>query len=98
MASIKRERCWWLMVIAACGLLGAGVAAADGQVTLIATVTDGYQLVGDDGQPYEVENTAKGNELVMDHVGRKVEVVGTVVDEVDYKIITVEAYRILEDQ
>ena len=98
MTSLKWRRCCWLIAIAACGLLGAGTVAADGQVTIIATVTDGYQLVGDDAQPYEVENTAKGNELVMDHIGSKVEVVGTVVDEVDYKIITVEAYRILEEQ
>ena len=45
-----------------------------------------------------MENTAKGNDLVLNHVGRKVEVVGTVVDEIDYKIITVTAFRLLEEE
>lgn len=97
-ASIRRQRFCWLVVIAVCWLVWQGPAAADSGVTIIATVTDGYQLVGEDGQPYEVENTPKGNELVMNHIGRKVEVTGSVVDEVDYKIVTVDAYRILEEQ
>jgi hypothetical protein len=66
-------------------------------ITFLATVTDGYQLVDDAGQPYEVENTTKGNELVLNHVGSKVEVTGTVQDEVDYKIIVVESFRVIEE-
>jgi hypothetical protein len=71
---------------------------AETQVTIVATVTDGYQLVGDDGQPYEVEDTTQGNDLVLNYIGQKVEVTGTVVDEVDYKVITVDTFRVLEDQ
>lgn len=79
-------------------LTAGGVRAMDATtVTLLATVTDGYQLIDDTGQPYEVENTAKGNELVLNHVGHKVEVTGSVVDEVDYKIIVVESYRVVEE-
>ena len=76
---------------------GVGLAMDPSRVTFLATVTDGYQLVDDEGQPYEVENTTRGNELVLNHVGRKVEVTGTVHDEVDYKLIVVESYRVVEE-
>lgn len=88
----------WCLGFVLVWLWGAGSAAADAEVTIVATVSDGYQLVGDDGQPYEVENTAKGNDLVLNHVGRKVEVVGTVVDEIDYLVITVKAFRLLDEE
>jgi hypothetical protein len=85
-----------LLVAAILVLTGIpGLSMDASTVTFLATVTDGYQLVDDAGQPYEVENTAKGNELVLNHVGSKVEVTGTVQDEVDYKIIVVESFRVL---
>jgi hypothetical protein len=74
-----------------------GLSMDASTVTILATVTDGYQLVDDAGQPYEVENTTTGNELVLNHVGSKVEVTGTVQDEVDYKIIVVESFRVVEE-
>jgi len=77
--------------------VAGGPAIAATTVTIVAIVTDGYQLVDDMGQPYEVENTTKGNELVLNHVGSKVEVTGTVQDEVDYKIIVVESFRVIEE-
>ena len=78
-------------------IVAGGPVMAATTVTIVAIVTDGYQLVDDMGQPYEVENTTKGNELVLNHVGSKVEVTGTVQDEVDYKIIVVESFRVLEE-
>ena len=77
--------------------VGGGLSIGATTVTIVAIVTDGYQLVDDLGQPYEVENTTKGNELVLNHVGSKVEVTGTVQDEVDYKIIVVESFRVIEE-
>lgn len=84
-----------VLVMALCACPGPSLAATT--VTIVAIVTDGYQLVDDLGQPYEVENTTKGNELVLNHVGSKVEVTGTVQDEVDYKIIVVESFRVIEE-
>jgi hypothetical protein len=79
-------------------LLGVvGVSNAALAVTIVGTVSDGYQIVDEDGQPYEVENTVKGNELVLHHIGRKVEVTGTVKDEIDYKVIIVDSFRVLEE-
>jgi predicted lipoprotein with Yx(FWY)xxD motif len=82
----------------ACLILAmTGTSMAASTVTIVATVTDGYQLVDDNGQPYEIEDTERGNELVLNHIGHKVEVTGTVKDEVDYKIIVVDSYRVLEE-
>jgi len=90
--------CTGLLAAAALLMTGSlGLSMESSTVTFLATVTDGYQLVDDAGQPYEVENTAKGNELVMTHVGHKVEVTGSVLDEVNYKIIVVESYRVVEE-
>jgi hypothetical protein len=97
MQSLTKLRVGLLVVMALMLTGAAGLAMAPPRVTFLATVTDGYQLVDDEGQPYEVENTAKGNELVLNHVGRKVEVTGTVQDEVDYKLIVVESYRVVEE-
>lgn len=79
-------------------LLGVvGVSNAASSVTIVGTVSDGYQIVDEDGQPYEVENTVKGNELVERHIGHKVEVTGTVKEEIDYKVIIVDSFRVLEE-
>ena len=79
-------------------LLGVTVMSnAASSETIVGTVSDGYQIVDEDGQPYEVENTVKGNELVLHHVGHKVEVTGTVKDEIDYKLIIVDSFRVLEE-
>jgi hypothetical protein len=87
-----------LLVASILLLIGSpGLSMDASTVTILATVTDGYQLVDDAGQPYEVENTTTGNELVLNHVGSKVEVTGTVQDEVDYKIIVVESFRVVEE-
>lgn len=80
-----------------------GSAVADNSATqeaentakIIGTVNDSYQVVSDNGQTYDIEVNDPGNELV-DHVGKQVEVIGTV-EEVDgIKSINVQSYKILE--
>ena len=44
---------------------------------------------------YEVEDTDMGNDM-LNHVGKTVEVTGTVVNEDGVKSIKVESYKILE--
>jgi 16S rRNA C1402 (ribose-2'-O) methylase RsmI len=79
-----------------------GSAVADNSATeetkepskIIGTVNDSYQIVSDDGQTYDIEVNDPGNELI-EQVGNKVEVVGTV-EEIDgLKSITVMSYKIL---
>ena len=65
------------------------------QITITGTINDTYQIVAEDGMVYEVEDTDMGNDM-LNHVGKTVEVTGTVVEEDGVKAIKVESYKILE--
>ncbi|MCG6905240.1 MAG: hypothetical protein LJE63_01345 [Desulfobacteraceae bacterium] len=65
------------------------------QVTLTGEINDSYQVVADDGQTYEVADNEKGNELVLNHIGERVKVSGSVEEEDDVKILTVSSFEIL---
>lgn len=75
-----------------------GLAEDAENVTIVGTVMDGYQIVSEDGYPYEVEDTDKGNQLVLQYIGYRVEVTGTVKDQIDYKSIVVDSFRVIEDE
>ncbi len=83
-------------VLISSGSVGLAIAAEN--VTIVGTVMDGFRIVSEDGYPYEVEDTDKGNELVLQYIGYKVEVTGTVKDEIDYKSIVVDSFRVIEDE
>jgi hypothetical protein len=68
------------------------VAAEAQQVTLVGEINDSYQLVAD-GQLFEIDDTDAGNELVENYVSQKVRVTGTVREEGDMKILTVQTFE-----
>jgi phage gp45-like len=76
------------------GVLPLG-ALAD-EVTLIGEVNDNYQIVVGD-QVYEVTNNSAGDDLVLNHVGRKVKLTGSLNETNGVKIITVKSFEILGD-
>lgn len=63
--------------------------------TIIGTVNDSYQVESDNGQTYDIEVNDPGNELV-EHVGKKVQVVGIIEETDGIKSINVQSYKILE--
>ena len=73
----------------------AGLASET--TTIEGEVNDNYQIVGSDGQIYEVENNEKGNELVVDHIAKKVSVTGTIKQDGEFLVITVANYQIIEE-
>ena len=75
-------------------VLAAPVLATE--VTVIGKVNDSYQIETDQGDVFEVADTDVGNEL-LSHIGKKVEVTGTVSEELGIKIITVGVYVVLEE-
>lgn len=95
-----RHKKYLLSIVVVLSMTGAltDQSLAAEKTTFVGTVSDGYQIIPDDGQPYEVEDTEKGNELVTRHIGRKVEVTGQVKEETDYNSIMVESFRLLEDE
>ena len=65
-------------------------------MTIVGEVNYSYQIWAN-GQIYEVANTVIGDDLVMNHIAKKVEVIGTVEDKKDVKKITVKSFKILPE-
>ncbi|MBA3016777.1 MAG: hypothetical protein KJ550_06745 [Proteobacteria bacterium] len=65
------------------------------EITIRGTVNDKYQIVSEDGQIYEVAESEKGDEVVLQNIGKIVKISGTIEesDEGD-KIITVISYEV----
>lgn len=65
------------------------------EITIKGEVNDNYQIVTEDGQIYEVADTDKGNEVVLQHISKIVKITGTV-EESDEgnKIVTVISYEV----
>lgn len=70
----------------------SGTAISGKTMTITGTVNENYQIVADDGQTYEVADTEKGDEVV-DLVGKKVKVTGTV----EESLITITSYEVIEE-
>lgn len=70
--------------------------AIGGDVTIVGTVNDENQLVDNAGTVYEVADNEKGQEL-MEHVGKKIQVMGTVMEGDDGKLITITSYTVIEE-
>lgn len=66
------------------------------EITIIGEVNYFYQIMADD-QIYGVANTAMGDQLVMNHIAKKVEVTGTVDKKGELKKITVKSYRVVPE-
>ena len=66
------------------------------ETALVGEVNYSYQIRVN-GQIYEVANTAMGDDLVMNHIAKKVEVTGTVEVNKDLKKITVKSFKIVPE-
>ena len=84
--------------IAVCLLLAvfAATAMAGTVMTVNGTITDDYLLVDDDGEIYIVNESVKGDELLV-HVGRRVTVTGDVEDGDDGPVIDVQGFKVLSE-
>ncbi|PQP34644.1 hypothetical protein C6A37_06720 [Desulfobacteraceae bacterium SEEP-SAG9] len=67
------------------------------EVTIVCEVNDSYQLVGEDGQIYEVAVNEIGNEVVQKLISQIVKVTGTVKEKEGEKIITILSYEVLAE-
>ncbi|MBW2407848.1 MAG: hypothetical protein JRF17_10795 [Deltaproteobacteria bacterium] len=73
-----------------------GAAMQEQEVMISGTVNDANQLVDKDGQIFNVADTEQGKELVT-HVGMKVNVKGTLLENEGQKQISVSAYEIIKE-
>jgi len=82
-----------LAAIALVFTVGIGLAADP--VNIQGQVNEDNQLVDQDGTVYKIAETEQGTQ-VMDMVGEKVEVRGTVEESMGEKEITVESFSIVK--
>ena len=75
-------------------LLCASAAATE--ITLVGQVNDSYQFVAD-GEVFEVEDNELGVDLMVNHNGQKVRVVGTLAEKEGVRLIIVESFQLLEE-
>ena len=68
-----------------------GLAAES--VSIEGEVGDNYQIVGNNGQIYEISDTSEGNDLAENYLGEKVKVTGTVEKEGEVQVITVISFE-----
>jgi len=76
-------------------VFAAGVGLAADPINIQGQVNEDNQLVDQDGTVYKIADTEQGIQ-VMDMVGEKVEVRGTVTEEMGAKEITVESFSIVK--
>lgn len=72
------------------------IAVATEDVSITGTINESYQIVDDSGAVYDVAENEKGNEVV-ELIGKKVEVMGTVVDDDGTRVITIVSYKVIEE-
>lgn len=65
-------------------------------LTVIGTVNDLFQVVTDNGEKYDIGEGETGDSLLQ-NVGRKVKVVGILLEEAGMKTIDVLSYSVLEE-
>ena len=83
-----------ILIIGFIALL-AGMAAAADEVSITGTINGDSQLVDDSGTAYDIGDNEKGDE-VMELVGKKVSVKGTVMEAEGTKIITITSFNVIE--
>jgi predicted RNA-binding protein len=91
---MKRKALISLLTVIAL-VFATGVAMAAEAVTIQGQVNEENQLVDQDGNVYTIADTEEGMK-VMDMVGEKVEVKGTVKEDMGDKEITVESFSVLK--
>lgn len=70
-------------------------AKQDQEMMITGTINNANQIVDKDGQIFDVADTKEGKELVT-HVGMKVQIKGTVLENEGKKQILVSAYEIIK--
>lgn len=75
----------------------SGVAISEEGVLLIGTIAENNQLVDQDGQQFEIQDTEQGKALSA-LIGKKAQVKGTVMESEGKKIITITSYELIEAQ
>jgi len=74
----------------------SGIALAGPEVSISGVINEDGQLVDNDGMAYDIAESEEGDQI-MEMVGSKVTVKGTVMETEGTKIITISSFKIIEE-
>jgi hypothetical protein len=74
----------------------SGIALAGSQISISGVINEDGQLVDGNDIAYDLAENEQG-EQIMEMVGQKVAVKGTVMDDEGTKVITVTEFKLLEE-
>jgi hypothetical protein len=74
----------------------SGIAVAGSEVSISGIINEDGQLVDNGGMAYDIAENEEGDQLI-EMIGQKVAVKGTVMESEGTKIITVTEFKLLEE-
>lgn len=74
----------------------SGIVVAGSEVSISGVINEDGQLMDESGMTYDIADNDQGNE-VMEKVGSKVTITGTVMEAEGTKVITVSSFEIIEE-
>jgi hypothetical protein len=74
----------------------SGLALAGSEVSISGVINEDGQLVDNSGMAYDIADSEQGGEL-MEMIGQKVTVKGTVMEAEGTKIITVSSFEVVQE-
>ena len=77
-------------------IIGASPVSAFDVVTIVGEVNDANQIISD-GEIYEVDDTPQGDDLVKNHISKKVKVTAKMRIEGDMRLLDVTAFEVVEE-
>lgn len=84
------------ILIIALSVFISGIAVAGSQVSISGVINEDGQLVDNDGMTYDIADNEEGEEI-MEMIGQKITVKGSVMESEGTKIITVTEFKVLEE-
>ena len=73
------------------------VAIATEESIIVGTITEDNQIVDQDGQAYVIKQNKQGSDII-EFVGKKAQIKGTVLEADGTKTIEIASYELIEEQ
>lgn len=93
---VNMKRIFLVVLIIGLTVFLSGIVVAGSEVSILGMINEDGQLVDNDGMAYDIAESEEGNE-VMEMVGQKVTVKGSVMEADGTKIITITSFEIMEE-
>lgn len=74
----------------------SGIVLAGSEVSISGIISEDGQLVDNDGMAYDIAESEEGDQI-MEMIGSKVIVKGTVMESEGTKIITISSFKVIEE-